>query len=267
MTAPASESTAGAPLLAVRDVTVRFGGLVANDGVSLAVAAGHVAALVGPNGAGKTTLFNVIAGTVRPTSGQVLLDGTDLTALGTRRRARLGLGRTFQNLSLVADLSALDNVAVGLGRFRCTGLPGALLQTRRARREDREIRELARAALGFVGLAGVAHRPAGELPYGDRRRVELARALALGPRLMLLDEPSAGMGAGETATLADIVRRACSELGVTVLLVEHDMSVVRSLAQETTVLDLGRVLTSGPTDAVLADPQVAAAYLGAGTLA
>ena len=248
--------------LELDSVSVRFGGLVANDDVSLSVAPRTIAALVGPNGAGKTTLFNVVTGLIRPASGRVTFGGDDITALPPVKRARLGIARTFQNLSLVGELSALDNVAVGLGRFRRCGLPGAVLRTARARREDQTIRRLARAALDFVGMGTVAELPVAGLPYGDRRRVEIARAVALAPRLLLLDEPSAGMGPAETAALATTVRRARDELGCAVLLVEHDMAFVRALAEETTVLDLGRVLTHGPTEAVLRDEQVAAAYLG-----
>ena len=248
--------------LELEGVTVQFGGLVANDEVSLSVTPRSIAALVGPNGAGKTTLFNVVTGVIRPSRGVVRFDGHDITNLPPVKRARLGIARTFQNLSLVGELSALDNVAVGLGRFRRCGLPGAVLRTPRARREDQTIRRLARAALDFVGLGAVADVPAGGLPYGDRRRVEIARAVASAPRLLLLDEPSAGMGPAETASLATTVRRARDELGCAVLLVEHDMAFVRALADETTVLDLGRVLVHGPTDAVLADEQVAVAYLG-----
>lgn len=250
------------PLLSVRAVTVHFGGLAAASAVDLEIEAGTVAALIGPNGAGKTTTFNVISGVQRPTSGQVWLDGTDVTNASPVRRARLGMARTFQNLALAPTLSAADNVGVGLGRFRRTGLPGAVLRLPSSRRVDRATREVARGALEFVGLASVADRPAGELSYGDRRRLELARALALRPRLLLLDEPSAGLGPAETAELVTTIRRAVVELGVTVLVVEHDMTSVRALAEHTTVLEFGSVIASGPTTEVLADPRVAAAYLG-----
>ncbi|HEX5367370.1 MAG TPA: ABC transporter ATP-binding protein [Acidimicrobiales bacterium] len=250
------------PLLAARSVTVRFGGLVANRDVDLEVPEGMISALIGPNGAGKTTLFNTISGTQRPTAGVVEFAGEEITSLPPSRRARLGIGRTFQNLSLVGSLSALDNVTVGLGRFRRTGLPGSILRVGSTRRQDRAILEVAAGALAFVGLADQAERPTEELPYGARRRLELARALALVPRLLLLDEPSAGMGPAESGALADVVRRARDDLGVTTLVVEHDMSFVRSLAERTSVLDFGSVVASGPTGEVLQDERVIAAYLG-----
>jgi branched-chain amino acid transport system ATP-binding protein len=249
-------------LLSVREVSVHFGGLAANHAVDLDVGAGTIGALIGPNGAGKTTLFNVITGSQAPSSGRVLLDGTDITEASTVRRARLGMARTFQNLSLAPGLTALENVGIGVSRFRRTGLPGALLRLPSTRRTDLAVEEIARGALGFVGLGRVADRVAATLSYGDRRRVELARALALAPRLVLLDEPSAGMGPAETDELASTIRRATDDLGVAVLVVEHDMTFVRALASHTTVLEFGAVIAAGPTGEVLADPRVAAAYLG-----
>jgi branched-chain amino acid transport system ATP-binding protein len=249
-------------LLEVREVTVRFGGLVANDEVSLSVPAGSIASLIGPNGAGKTTLFNVITGAQAPTRGKVFLQGEDITGSSRRDRARRGMARTFQNLSLVTSLSVLDNVTIGCGRFRRRGLLAAIAHTSGLRRQDRLIRDVALGALDFVGLVDEASRPTADLTYGDRRRLEIARALALEPRLLLLDEPSAGMGPAETAQLAEVIERARGELGISVLLVEHDMSFVRALAETCTVLEFGRVLTAGPTAAVLADPAVAEAYLG-----
>jgi ABC-type branched-subunit amino acid transport system ATPase component len=251
-------------LLATESVTVRFGGLVANNEVDLEVEDGSISALIGPNGAGKTTLFNIISGALRPTSGVVRFAGDDISGASPSRRGRLGMARTFQNLSLVETLTARENVEVGIARFRRTGLIGAVLRLPSTRRQDRAVRQVAQGALAFVGLADQSDRPAGELPYGAQRRLELARALALMPRVLLLDEPSAGMGPADTAALADIVRRARDDLGVTVLLVEHDMSFVRSLADRTTVLDFGCVVAAGPTESVLADERVVQAYLGVG---
>ena len=249
-------------LLSVQDVTVRFGGLVANDQIELDVMPGEIAALIGPNGAGKTTLFNVITGAQAPTSGRVTFGGADITDLDRSARARLGMARTFQNLSLVPSLSVLDNATVGLGRFRWAGLVSSMLSLPRAIHQDRLIREIATGALEFVGMGDSLGRLTGDLPYGDRRRLELARALALQPRILLLDEPSAGMGPTETADLATTIRRARDELGVTVLLVEHDMSFVRTLAEYCTVLEFGRVIAAGVTAQVMEDPRVAEAYLG-----
>ncbi len=250
------------PLLHVRSVMVRFGGLVANNDVEMHVGEGEIAALIGPNGAGKTTLFNVITGAQAPTRGRVDFGGEDITDLKPVARARLGMGRTFQNLSLASGLSVLDNATVGAGRFRTAGLVRSMLQTGVARRQDREIRAIAARALQFVGLGHAFDRSAGDLAYGDRRRLELARALTLAPRLLLLDEPSAGMDPSETADLAQVIRRARDELGISVLVVEHDMSFVRTLAERTTVLEFGQVIASGRTAEVLEDPRVADAYLG-----
>ena len=261
-TAPVPEVGASSALLDVRGVTVRFGGLIANDAVSLSVERGEIAGLIGPNGAGKTTLFNVITGAQVPTNGEVVFDGETVTGLDRRARARRGMSRTFQNLSLVSSLSVLDNVTVGLGRFRTSGVVGSMLRLRRARRQDSLIREVALGALDFAGLRDTASLMTGDLPYGARRRLELARAIALSPKMLLLDEPSAGMGPQETADLASVIRRSRDELGVSVLVVEHDMSFVRTLAERCTVLEFGQVIASGETAAVLADERVAEAYLG-----
>jgi len=250
------------PLLSVRDITVRFGGLVANDRVTLDVAPGEVSAIIGPNGAGKTTLFNVLTGAQPSTSGRVVYEGTDITHLSPRRRAHLGIARTFQNLALVPTLTVLENVSIGLGRYRRTGVLGALLRSPRTRAEDAVVDQIAYGALALTGLARDAHVPAGALSYGGRRRVEFARALAMRPRLLLLDEPSAGMGEAETEAFVDALRRAADALDLTVLVVEHDMTFVRSIATRTAVLDFGSVVTSGPTAEVLSDARVAEAYLG-----
>jgi len=251
-----------ASLLTLTGVSVVFGGLTAVRDVDLAVEGTEIAAVIGPNGAGKTTTFNVITGAQRPTTGRVRFAGANITAAPAVRRARLGMARTFQNLALVGSLTAAENVAIGAGRFRRTGLPGAVLRLRSTVTGDHRADEVARGALAFVGLGAAADRPAAELSYGDRRRVELARALALRPRLLLLDEPSAGMDPVETAELAAVIRRAADELGIAVLLVEHDMTFVRALAARTTVLDFGAVVVSGPTEEVLRDERVVAAYLG-----
>ena len=253
-----------APHLEVRGVTVRFGGVVANDDVHIEVRRGSIAGLIGPNGAGKTTLFNVITGAQQPTGGRVLLGGDDVTSLSRQERARRGMARTCQNLSLVTSLSGLDTVTLGFGRFRRAGLARALVRSPRLRAQDREMRELGAAALEFVGLGHAMGVATSELSYGDRRRLEIARALACDPELLLLDEPSAGMSPVETGALADVIARAHERFGLTVFLVEHDMSFVRALADECTVIEFGQVIASGETAAVLADPRVAEAYLGTG---
>ena len=250
--------------LEISGVTVRFGGVVANDGVDLNVPRGVISGLIGPNGAGKTTLFNVITGAQEPTEGRVVMDGEDITDLSRQARARRGMARTFQNLSLVPTLSVLDNVTLGFGRFRRAGLMSSLVRSPGLRRQDRQIREMGAAALEFVGLGNAVGVLTSQLSYGDRRRLEIARALACDPELLLLDEPSAGMSPIETAALADVIARAHQQFGLTVFLVEHDMSFVRALAEECTVIEFGRVIASGDTSTVLADPRVAEAYLGTG---
>jgi ABC-type branched-subunit amino acid transport system ATPase component len=249
-------------LLEVEHLTVAFGGLTAVNDLSFTVEEGSVSALIGPNGAGKTTTFNALNGSGPMSKGTVVFDGQDVTGLDSRGRSRLGVARTFQNLSLVDALPVGDNVAVGAARFRRTGLFGAMLRTPRVRREDRLVGEIVDRALEFVGIGGVRHLAAGSLPYGDRRRLEIARALAAGPRLLLLDEPSAGMDASETEDLASLVLRARDAFDLTVLVIEHDMDFVRQVATRTTVLDFGQLIASGPTDAVLRDPKVIEVYLG-----
>ena len=249
-------------LLEVAGVTVRFGGLLANDDVSLQVAQGEIASVIGPNGAGKSTLFNVITGLQAPTAGSVRYRDEDITSWDIVRRARSGIARTFQNFAVVGELSALGNVGIGMGAYRRTGLASAMFRMPRSRREDRLVREVARRALGHVGLADVADARAGSLPGGALRRLELARALAMGPQLVLLDEPASGMLPSETEALAEVIRWACGELGTTVVLIEHDVAFVSQLAAQTTVLALGRVIASGSTAEVLRDPVVVEAYLG-----
>lgn len=253
------------PLLEVEHLQVRFGGVVAVRDLSLRIEEGSVAGLIGPNGAGKTTTFNAINGSGPMTGGRVNFDGNDITGLDSRGRARLGMARTFQNLSLVDALSVGENVAVGAARFRHTGLFGAMLRTPAVRREDRLIGRIVDDALAFVGLLGVGDRPAGSLSYGDRRRLEIARALAAGPRFLLLDEPSAGMDAHETADLAELVLRAREAFDLTILAIEHDMDFIRKVASHTSVLDFGQLIASGPTEAVLRDTKVIEVYLGSGT--
>jgi ABC-type branched-subunit amino acid transport system ATPase component len=218
--------------------------------------------LIGPNGAGKTTLFNVISGAQKVNAGHVRFADQDVTAIGPVGRGKMGLARTFQNLSLVGTLTVAENVSIGFGRFRRAGLLASMLCLPLAIRQDQRLAVLTRSILEFVGLHGVSDRKASELPYGDRRRLELARALASAPRLLLLDEPSAGMDPAETADLVALLRCLPDAMGTTVLVVEHDMSFVRTLADRTTVLDFGKVIATGPTDEVLASPEVAEAYLG-----
>lgn len=247
-------------LLELRGVTVRFSGLVANQDVDLIVDEGGFDALIGPNGAGKTTLFNVITGIQAPTRGEVWFGGTEVTGVDIVDRARLGISRTFQNLLLVPSLNAVENVVVGAGPFRRSLLMRSMLGL--SRQEDRRLRAQARAALDYVGLHASVSEPVGSLPYGERRKVEIARALLARPRLLLFDEPAAGMSTSESDDLAEVLRRIHTEAGVSILLVEHDIGFVRALARRVTVLNYGSVLRTGETERVLADPVVVEAYLG-----
>ena len=253
---------AGETLLRIEDVTVRFGGVTANDGVSLAVPRGCVTALIGPNGAGKTTLFNVVSGAVTPTRGQVVLDGADITGHSPRRRARQGLARTFQNLELVDTATVLDNVLLGATQFVRWGFVRAMVPVPGVLIADERLRDIALHAIELAELGPYVGELAGNLPYGRRRHVELARALAAGPRLLLLDEPSAGMDAAETAELGRLIEAMVDRLGITVLVVEHDMAFVRPFADHVHVLHQGRLLRSGLPAEVLVDPEVRRIYLG-----
>jgi branched-chain amino acid transport system ATP-binding protein len=251
-----------AAVLETRDITVRFGGVVANDNVSVRANEGEITALIGPNGAGKSTFFDVVTGGRRPNDGQVTFAGHDITSASRVRRTNLGMGRTFQNLQVVRTMSVLENVMVGAFRYHHSGLLATLFGTPKAQRSERNLRTIAMRALSTVGLGQMAHRPLDGLPYGDLRRIEIARALALGPRLLMLDEPAAGMDRGETDELADAIREICRRWDMTVLVVEHDIPFIRTVADSVYVLDFGKILAGGEAADVLSDPTVIEAYLG-----
>ena len=246
-------------LLQLTGLTRRFAGLVAVDHVDLAIPHGGIHAVIGPNGAGKTTLFNLISGLVPPSEGTIRLADVDITRLPPERRAALGLGRTFQNIRVFGAMTVLENVLTGLHARTAAALPAVLLRRRSFRGEERAAVARARAALGQVGLADKADLRAAVLSYGDQRRLEIARALAADPALLMLDEPAAGMNPAETEALATLVR---SLRGTTVLLVEHDMGFVMNISDSVAVLNFGRLIFAGPPASARQDPAVIEAYLG-----
>jgi branched-chain amino acid transport system ATP-binding protein len=248
-------------LLETEGLSIAFGGVTAVDQVSLSVSPGKIHSIIGPNGAGKTTLFNLISGLYQPSSGAVRLAGEDVTGLPPERLALRGLSRSFQNLQIFFRMSAVENVMVGCHRHERTGILSHLLSLPNVRAENRNSREIAMAQLARVGLADLAEREAGSLSYGALKRLEIARALATEPRILLLDEPAAGCNAVETEEI-DRVIHDVAKAGIAVLLVEHDMRLVMRISDEITVLERGRKLVSGKPDEVRNDPRVITAYLG-----
>ncbi len=248
-------------ILATEHLSITFGGVRAVDDVTLAIPHGLVFSIIGPNGAGKTTLFNLISGLYAPQDGRVMLDGADVTGLAPDALARRGLSRTFQNLQIFFRLSAIENVMVGRHRHERTGIVADLLHLPAVRRQNRDTRAQAEAALARVGLAAVAERSAGSLAYGDLKRLEIARALASEPKVLLLDEPAAGCNAVETAELEAVIRGIARQ-GITVVLVEHDMRLVMNVSDRIHVLANGSTLAEGTAAQVRANPAVIAAYLG-----
>ena len=244
------------------NITIKFGGLVAVDDVSFTIPHGSVVSLIGPNGAGKTTYFNVLTGLYHPTSGRVYLGDEDVTGLSPHLVAHKGLARTFQNIRLFNLMTAEENVMVAMHSHMKSGIVETVLKTPRQRREEREARERAHELLSFVDIGGVGDEYARNLSYGDQRRLEVARALALKPKVLLLDEPTAGMNPQESARFVEFVHHIRDEMDVSVLLIEHDMSVVMKVSERITVLDRGRKIAEGTPDEIKNDQNVVEAYLG-----
>jgi branched-chain amino acid transport system ATP-binding protein len=259
-----STRTTAPPALEVRDVTVRFAGLTALDDVSFTVDPGTVHAVIGPNGAGKSTCFNVLSGLYRPATGTVRLGDAELTRLAPHRIAALGVARTFQNI-VTTQGTVADNLMLGRHALTRAGFAASALRLPRAVREQREHLAKAREIAELTGLGAHFDSPVALLSYGDRKRVELARALCLEPRVLLLDEPVAGMNAAERVRMTEVVREVRAELGLSVVLVEHDMGLVMRLADDVTVLDFGKAIAHGTPDQVRRDPEVLRAYLGTDT--
>jgi branched-chain amino acid transport system ATP-binding protein len=256
------ESRGAAPLLEIAGVTLRFGGIVALSDVSFTVGEGRIVGLIGPNGAGKTTLFNCLSRLYRPERGDIRFNGKSLRHAAAADIAAMGIGRTFQSPALFASMSVLDNVKVGAHPRGHNGPLRDAITLPQARREEREIDRRARAMLAFVGLEDAATRQAKSLAFGAQKRVELARALAAQPSLLLLDEPAGGLNHEEVAELGALIRSVRDRLGISILLVEHHMGLVMSLSDRVVVLNFGRVIADGPPDDVRGNAAVTEAYLG-----
>ena len=249
-------------MLEVNNLSIQFGGLRAVDGFHVSIEKGRLYGLIGPNGAGKTTIFNLLTGVYKPTEGMIRLDGEDITGKSTIEINKAGIARTFQNIRLFGAMSVLDNVKVGLHNDHKYSTLAGILRLPSYFKQEKEMNEKAMELLRVFGLDGEAEYLASNLPYGKQRKLEIARAMATNPKLLLLDEPAAGMNPNETAELMKTIHFVRDNFDMTILLIEHDMKLVSGICEELTVLNFGQVLCQGKTAAVLSDPQVITAYLG-----
>lgn len=251
-----------APLLSLAEVSLSFKGVKALTGLSFSIEAGHVSALIGPNGAGKSSALNLISGVYRVDSGRILFDGKHFESISPRRAAELGIGRTFQHNALFKHMRVIDNVMVGLSRLDHSGLLSHAFRLPHGRRQEKRLRARAEATLDLLQIGAYRDAEAGTLPYGIQKRIDLARALVAEPKLLLLDEPMAGMNHDEKREMSDLIRRVNERYGTTVLMIEHDVGIVMDLCDHIVVLDYGRKVGDGTPEAVRRDPEVLAAYLG-----
>ena len=249
-------------LLDVQNLGISFGGLRAVNNFSINIGKEQLYGLIGPNGAGKTTIFNLLTGVYKPDSGKIILDGNDLTGKSTIEINKSGIARTFQNIRLFSQLTVLDNVKTGLHNNHHYSTLDSILRLPRYHKVEKEMNDIAMELLEVFGLKDDANVQAQNLPYGQQRKLEIARALATNPKLLLLDEPAAGMNPNETAELMDTIRFVRDHFGMTILLIEHDMKLVSGICERLTVLNFGQVLCTGPTQDVLSNPEVIKAYLG-----
>ena len=249
-------------MLEVTDLGISFGGLRAVDALNITIEKGELYGLIGPNGAGKTTVFNMLTGVYKPTDGKILLDGKDITGMKTTNINKLGIARTFQNIKLFKQMSVLDNVKAGLHNHYKYSTMSAILRLPSYFKKEKAMDKRAYELLEVFGLQGYARTLASNLPYGQQRKLEIARALATEPKLLLLDEPAAGMNPNETQELMDTIKIVREKFGVTILLIEHDMRLVSGICERLTVLNFGKLLAEGDTDTVLNNPEVISAYIG-----